>query len=649
MSKVLKSNKSVLLDNSWLFSTLFATYSFFMFMFWSFYMKNNSTETSDKLLFVGSAIFSLLSSYLISRTKSLKNSSLIVFFALISMSVGIFVKENQSMSREHVMGFGFAVLLLAWILTLLAPTILKHLKSKIFFFITFIFSLFCMVLIALSFTQTRTTLIESQHSEYVVNELLAPSNGYAQFDSFIPQYTFTAGYFFNLIPSSWDIYKTVQVVVVTLTITAFLALFSAIIMCAWFLKEYKSRWFLAIILVVPLTSVTAGWDRISYIGPPTTLLSGPAIRIFCGMVIAVSLFLFINGKNTSFDKIKMEKIGLLGLIGGFTSSINLDFGLAACLALYLTLILISLRSKKVVQSTFAFGSGFIFSWILILMVLAITKSAPKVDQFAWFIRQFGGGFGSVPISYPGPVMFALPTIFSIMAFSFITSIKYFTAKENELDVLNSKISILTFYFSAWCFFSTPYYLNRSYHSGQMSTLYLPLSVAIAGIFALYLRNQGFSLKNLHYFVPGLIVAISVSSIWISPNPNIEIRRLQGQNVDGIIPRAEVERIIKLQESLKKEMEPLGKFAYFGEEGNIIEKATQIKSANIFNNPVDMFQSNSSVELQCKFLNDLNFKYLLLSTYAISTFAWPDGSLCNGLYLNSLDINNFRIAVKTEKY
>ena len=645
MSKVLKSNKSVLLDTSWLFSTLFATYSFFMFIFWSLYMKNNPSETSDKLLFVGSAIFSLLSSYLISRTRSLKNSSLIVLFALISMSIGIFIKENQSMSREHVMGFGFAVLILAWILTLLAPYIVKYLESKLFFMITFIFSLFCTVLIALSFTQTRTTLIESQHSEYVVNELLAPSNGYAQFDSFIPQYTFTAGYFFNLIPSSWDVYKTIQVVVVTLTITAFLALFSAIFICAWFLKGYKSRWFLAIILVVPLTSVTAGWDRISYIGPPTTLLSGPAIRIFCGMVIAVSLFLFINGKNTSFNKIKMKKIGLLGLIGGFTSSINLDFGLAACLALYLTLILISLRSRKVVQSTVAFGSGFIFSWTLILIALTITKSTPKVDQFAWFIRQFGGGFGSIPISYPGPVMFALPTIFSIMVFSFITSIKYFKAEETEVDVLNSKISILTFYFSAWCFFSTPYYLNRSYHSGQMSTLYLPLSVAIAGIFALYLRNRGFSLKDLHYFVPVLIVAISISSIWISPNPAIELRRLQGNNADGNLPRSQMETIIKLQDSIKREMKPIGEFAYFGEEGNIIEKATNIKSANIFNNPLDMFLNQSSVDLQCKTLDDLDIKFLLFSTTAALTFAWPDGSLCDGLYLHQLNVEGFKVGVK----
>jgi hypothetical protein len=117
-------------------------------------MKNNPSETSDKLLFVGSAIFSLLSSYLISRTRSLKNSSLIVLFALISMSIGIFIKENQSMSREHVMGFGFAVLILAWILTLLAPYIVKYLESKLFFMITFIFSLFCTLLIALSFTQT---------------------------------------------------------------------------------------------------------------------------------------------------------------------------------------------------------------------------------------------------------------------------------------------------------------------------------------------------------------------------------------------------------------------------------------------------------------------------------------------------------------
>jgi hypothetical protein len=475
--------------------------------------------------------------------------------------------------------------------------------------------------------------------------LLAPRIGYIQYSNFIPQYTFVLGYAFKLIPQSVSIFNAIQIIVVTLTITAFISLLVAIYIGASFLKGTKNRWLIAVAIIIPLTSVTAGWGRTSFIGPPTTLLSGPAIRVFCGMVLAIGLLFFINLKNSENIKKSIPKIAMLGIIAGIESLINFDFGLAAALALFLTLVLLSSNKIEFIKISLAYGIAFISTWISVIGILIATENSPKSDLFAWFIRQFGGGFGSVTISYPGPVMFALPTIFTIMIYSFVVTWKYLRSERAESDNFNLKISLFTFYFSAWCFFSTPYYLNRSYHSGQMSTLYLPLSVAIAGVFALYMRNKAFTFKNFHSFVPALVIAVSIGSIWISPNPTIEIERIQGKNLDGNLPRPEISQIIKNQETIKSEMKKFGEFAYFGEEGNIIESATKIKSANIFNNPLDMFQSENSVNLQCQYLKKLKFQFLLLSHTASKTFAWNDGSLCGGMYLRSMHISEFEIAMK----
>ena len=645
MKQSLKTNKPVFSDTTWVFATVFSTYSFFMLCFWAFYMKTHPSESADKLFFVGSSIFSVSASYLVSKFNNLRHAVTIPLFAIISLSIGIIVKENQNMSREHVMGFGLSVFIISVILLAVIMYFSKVTQSKLFHISALIFSLFCLLIAILSFYQTRNSLIESQHSEYVVNELLAPRTGYTQYSSFVPQYTFVLGYVFKLIPQSLGIYTAIQIIVISLTITAFMSLFVAIYISTSFLNGIKHRWLIAVAIVIPLTSITAGWGRTSFVGPPTTLLSGPAIRVFCGMILGFCLLRVVNLKNSEIINTSNIKTSILGVIAGLVSLVNFDFGLAASLALFLAITLLNSSKSKVIKSTLAYGIAFIFTWTVIIGILIITGNSPESNLFAWFIRQFGGGFGSVTISYPGPVMFALPTIFTIMIYSLVTTWKYLRSERNEDENFNLKISTLTFYFSAWCFFSTPYYLNRSYHSGQMSTLYLPLSVAITGVFALYIRNNGFTLKNFHSFVPALVIALSVGSIWISPNPSIEIKRIQGNSPDGNLPRAEISQLIKSQEGIKIEMKKFGEFAYFGEEGNIVEASTSIKSANIFNNPLDMFQSQNSIDLSCKHLNDLNYKYLLLSTTATGAFAWNDGSLCEGTYFRTNKIGSLEVATK----
>jgi len=60
----------------------------------------------------------------------------------------------------------------------------------------------------------------------------------------------------------------------------------------------------------------------------------------------------------------------------------------------------------------------------------------------------------------------------------------------------------------------------------------------------------------------------------------------------------------------------------------------------------MFQSDNSIKLQCDFLNQLNYNYLLLSTTATGAFAWNDGSLCDGMYKIDFELESKSLKIAT---
>jgi hypothetical protein len=66
--------------------------------------------------------------------------------------------------------------------------------------------------------------------------------------------------------------------------------------------------------------------------------------------------------------------------------------------------------------------------------------------------------------------------------------------------------------------------------------------------------------------------------------------------------------------------------------------TGISSSNIFNSPLDLFQSDAAVKLSCETLKTRGKDFLVLTPSAEQTFAWSDGSLCAGLYTKQ-DIPN----------
>lgn len=635
-------------DDFWVFNLAFGGFSLGMFSFWALYMSNNPSETSDKLLLVISSSLSLFFVLIGILEKNFRNSYFVVSISIISLCVGLAIKENQDMSREHVMGFGLAVLM-GSVLVIYLINKYAHMGNRYFRLALIAFSVYLVFIAAISFYQDRDSLIESQHSEYVLNELISTRAGKIPYQDFVPQYTYILTFVSRLLPTSLNFLSVIDVLVLILTVTAFLSLLIALFIGSSLFQEKRAGILWAIAIIVPLTSVTAGWSRTTFVGPPTTLLSGPSIRIFLGMILALALFFFLRPKNADSNNLTITTVIFLGICSGIVALINLDFGIAATLAMFTTCLILNSRSiMTITRTAISFVSGFVALWSLLIFGLDQLGQAPNWDLFGWFIRQFGGGFGSVPISYPGPVMFAFPTIFGLAVFYSLSLYKLQRRVNSELPRnIQRNLAVLTF-ISIWTFLSTPYYLNRSYHSGQMSTLYLPLAVCITGLLAIALsRGNLKNLINRRSFLPLLIVSASIASVWISPNPKIEINRIMNLNPDGTVPRPEVRELIASSQQIIQEISSQYKsIAYFGEEGNIVELATGITSANIFNNPLDMFQSDNAINLSCKFITDLNPEALILTSNGVAAFAWNDESLCGGKYKRVSKIGIFEIAERT---
>lgn len=603
---------------------------------WILFGLSERTETSDKLTFafagLGALIFGL---YALKKSLSDSVTKLLSISGIASVLVGIGVVENKAMSKEHPMGFGIWVLVLTLALVPLCNWIVrsKDFKSlaRLAGWIPALFVIFC---VSVAFWQTRVTLLESGHSEYVINEIWGPAAGYNTYQEFVPQYVYLIGWLIKPILISLGAVAGTNFLVLLLTVFGFLAL--AIMVWLAHKAWPELPWPFLIVAILPFCTPTPGWNRISYIGPASTLLSGPALRVLGGMIVgAVTIYV---AQKVNSSSIEHWKVALPGLVSSVIVWNNLDFGLAAMVASLLTIGaagFVSLNKKL----RFAFVwhiVGQVVGHVLVLIYLGAQGAIPDWSLFAWFARQFGGGFGSVLISMPGPVNMAFPLMMGTAATGLYYLLKISKFENSNSDKqLNSRSAITALYFGSFCTFALPYYVNRSYHAGQMSILYLALGVALIATIGLVTRNQKAAIKKrmISRQFPSLILSFMMASILLIPNPSTEISRLRGESSNSVFPRPPLEEAIKLIPSAQDFAKSQGlSIAFYGEGGNYVHALNGIESVNIFNSPLDMFQSDASLQLSCKKLIDSRIQLLVLTESARQTFAWEDGSLCDGLYM-----------------
>jgi hypothetical protein len=281
--------------------------------------------------------------------------------------------------------------------------------------------------------------------------------------------------------------------------------------------------------------------------------------------------------------------------------------------------------------------GQIVGHLLVLVFLKTQGAIPNWDLFGWFARQFGAGFGSITIEMPGAVNLDFPLIMGaavIGLYYIIRQAKSDLQSDESLSGSKLTTAIISAYFGMFSGFALPYYVNRSFHAGQMSMLYVPLATALIASTALMVSSiQKNQVSNFRNAFPSLILAFMMATVYLLPNPSIELKRINGGNPNGTFPRpplvAAINEIPNVKMYADKNNKSIG---FYGEGGNYVHMLTGIDSVNIFNSPLDMFQSNAAVDLSCKNLIAQNKDLLIMTDSAEQTFAWDDKSLCNGLYV-----------------
>jgi hypothetical protein len=627
------------------------------------FLRSNNSETWDRLIYLGSIIcgifvflFTLSSKYFKYKTYPIA-ATLILFFGIVGIEKhDTKATRGVDISKEFWLGFGPYILIVVLMIIPFVFTIYSWvgLNKKIQMILNFL-AILVLIFVIPALWQGGNSIIDRGSNEYIINENLSVSAGYLPYVDFIPQYGTLYSWLLVPFKSYLDVDGLVTVSLYMMSIGTIIA----ILVGVWIAyKAMNCRSLgLAILLIVPLTSIAQFPNREVFSGTIFALLSQLPLRILPGMVLGLFLLRIIikNQNNISVGKV------ILSFFSGLTIWINQDFALLAGL---ITLFFIIFYMNKILNSILI-----IISFILGILSYPIALYFRGIDinynYIGFFATQYTSSASmSEPIITPGPILIILPWIITLVMISSYILIrdryfKKFISKDVKLAILT------TSFFSIWSLIGFAYYLNRSYASGQMQILFLPLSVASASLFG-YLFREHLNVpwtpksflsysnwsrlnlrKSVYYLLPAIIMSVPLSSIIAFPNPSIEAKRLLSSAPNNTWPKPNLigsMRDAKFGLNLAKSKDL--KIAFFGASGNYMKLSTGISSVNIFNSPWDMPMSDESVTVGCQRIFSLSPDLIVLGEEGPSLFRFANNTLCNQYIIQNIDgIQENRIAVR----
>ena len=621
--------------------------------------SGSKSESWDKLIFATAMLIGILGfvSLFISKTKHYRFDNITYLFAIAAIVLGVGGIEMHDpingvvLSNRLWLGFGPFVLVLLVLVAFVAWQIWQWKNiNRLWKTLLLLFSLVSVSLASLSFWQDSQSIIDPDHSEYVLNEVMAIRAGNWPFENFIPQYqtvyTFIAAMLNSL--STDDAAQWILLMMLAATLASILI---GVLLVRQTLPS-KSL-VAAILLVIPFTALTQFPTREGFMGSIASLLSGLSIRIFPGILL-FSLALWVVTSPRLSPKKSRIAFFILGVIAGWTMWSSQDFGIAATITTFVILAIIPFRNGFSKSKSLSFLSlGFVPGFLTYQFVSLATGHSVNYDYFAFFARQFGSGFGAENMRTPGPVLVILPLIIAL-AVAHLHILRISKSLEGELGLRIYSNSVLGLLFASWSTLGFSYYLNRSYASGQMQILFLPISIALGTLAGsmLYLRereNRTFEKPSLGLLVATktrysavltLVVSLPLSTLLLLPNPSIELDRISQGAQTARWPKPTITASINdAKAGLTFAQNSNVSIAFFGASSNYVSDATGIKSAAILNSPFDLYMSQETVSVSCKYLENLKPDYLILSDEGAALFQFDNQTLC-GTYAFS-DINGVR--------
>ena len=148
----------------------------------------------------------------------------------------------------------------------------------------------------------------------------------------------------------------------------------------------------------------------------------------------------------------------------------------------------------------------------------------------------------------------------------------------------------------------------------------------------------------------LIISLPFATMLLSPNPKIELKRLNQANSELGWPKPSIIESVEDATVAAAYAEKNGlSIAYFGASSNFVKWETGVKSALIFNSPFDLTIPGKAVQTACNYLDKLDPDVLVLSSLGLQFFQFEGKTLCK-VYIQQ-DIPGVRtghFAVKVSK-
>jgi hypothetical protein len=497
----------------------------------------------------------------------------------------------------------------------------------------------------LSIWQTRTSLIDPFSAEYVVNEMLAPAAGHVPYSDFVPQYQSLLAWMV------WPFARVAtpnQLIEITVGGLSLLGVI-AVALGVWLAHKAlgKRSLTLAALLVVPLTCVVPFPIRDDFLGSIASQLSGLPIRICLGVVLAALVIPVLQ--RMSAGSVSTRRLVAIGAWGGFYLWNSQDFGLAGVVTtFFLVLMAPNVAGGTRLRVLFTTSAALGAALLAYPLITAALGRPVDTTTLAFFLRQFGGGFGAEAIQVPGPVLVIVPMI---LATALVSLYFVWTLREAPRTPAFEQARHAAFtgaFFGCWATLGLSYYLNRSFASGQMQVLFLPVAVAFAGLLGVVLsleeevpafgslakgwgevRERAAARRFVSNYPVTLLASLLLASVLLTPSPSYEKTRLSGQTGGTrALPTSYFEPTIQDVAAAKAYADSLGQsLAYYGQLSNYVELGSGLGSVNLFNNPLDLTTGRRAIELGCDHIVRLDPDLLVLSDLGRGLFTFRGNTLC----------------------
>ena len=624
-------------SNDSIFLTAFglASLAIFLTIFW----RNRSTlETWDRKIFLSAVVVVL--GYMLLLKMGLKRIFWSAWLIPISASfiygtVAYEVHGPAILSQLYWLGFGF------WVFsgTLVAaifywPIVSPVSHSKKLNRSVKVAAVVIVFLTALSFLQFGSTLIDPNSSLYNLNEMMSLHSGNWPYINFVPQYGGIWMYILAIFPGVDSANLLIQIGLIGMYLISILAFYIAIYLVVR--MQSKRNWAAAILLVVPLISVTQVPVRTGYFGSIAALLSAFPVRIITGSMV---LFLVLNILDKIYEGKKVLKSELIGfgLFLGNIFWVSQDFGVAAAIVAIFALFFLPKKINQQQRIPQIIIATSFFVGLLVYPVGALFFGKRLDFRYLFFFeRQFGAGFGAESIKFPGPILVVLPlflALFAYHSYSVMDLWKNTNTQENNLAIRTANTGLV---FAAWGLIDFLYYLNRSWASGQLQILLYPLSISLAAFAINYARFnhikgnrkpfKKIARSRMHLTIT-IICSLSFGAIVAQPDPRVEIARLRSNQTQAWFTPAlqwTSKDVVKARKFANSQRLSLG---YYGNFGNLIQQMTGVDSINILNAATDYGISSSTAKLTCEYLNDKKKQLIVISDEALGILNPKDNSLC----------------------